>query len=52
MAKLSRRSFLRGSLQGAMVGMGLPLLNCFLNDTGAVWHMDLGMWSYSGTMGA
>jgi hypothetical protein len=34
MAKLSRRSFLRGSLQGAMVGMGLPLLNCFLNDSG------------------
>lgn len=34
MRKLNRRTLLRGSLQGAAVGMALPLLNCFLNDSG------------------
>ncbi len=34
MSKLSRRGFLRGTLQGAAVGVGLPLLNCMLNDSG------------------
>ncbi len=36
MSKLSRRRFLRGSLQGAAVGVALPFLNCFLNDSGRV----------------
>ena len=34
MSKISRRGFLRGTLQGAAVGVGLPLLNCFLDDSG------------------
>jgi len=34
MSRISRRGFLRGTLQGAAVGMGLPLLNCMLNDNG------------------
>lgn len=32
--QLSRRRFLRGSLKGAAMGMALPLLNCFLTDSG------------------
>lgn len=32
--KLNRRRFLRGSLNGAAVAVGLPLLDCFLNDGG------------------
>ena len=31
---MNRRSFLRGSIQGAAVAVGLPLLDCFLNDNG------------------
>lgn len=31
---ISRRGFLRGTLKGAAVGMALPLLDCFLNDSG------------------
>ena len=34
MSKFTRRTFLRGSLQGAAIGVALPLLNCFLNDSG------------------
>jgi len=34
MSKISRRGFLRGTLQGAAVGVGLPLLNGLLNDSG------------------
>ncbi len=34
MSRISRRGFLRGTLQGAAVGVGLPLLNCLLNDSG------------------
>jgi len=34
MSKISRRGFLRGTLQGAAVGVGLPLLNCVLDDSG------------------
>lgn len=30
----SRRSFLRGSVGGAAVSVGLPLLDCFLNNSG------------------
>ena len=31
---LSRRRALRGMLNGGVVTLGLPLLNCFLNDSG------------------
>ena len=34
MSKLNRRTFLRGSLKGAAIGVALPLLNCFLNENG------------------
>lgn len=34
MNKISRRSFLRGTMRGAAVGVALPFLNCFLNDNG------------------
>jgi hypothetical protein len=34
MKAITRRGFLRGSLQGAAVGVGLPLLDCMLNDSG------------------
>ncbi len=34
MKKVTRRSFLRGTMQGAAVGVALPFLNCFLNDSG------------------
>src|SRR5215813_10614141 len=31
---ISRRTVLRGMLGGAAVSLGLPLLDCFLNDNG------------------
>lgn len=31
---LSRRSFLRGTVGGSAVAVGLPFLDCFLNDSG------------------
>jgi len=34
---LSRRRVLRGMLNGTAVTIGLPLLNCFLNDNGTAW---------------
>lgn len=34
MNKISRRGFLRGSLKGAAVSVGLPLLNLTLNESG------------------
>lgn len=34
MSKLSRRRFLRGTLQGAAVGVALPFLDCFLTSSG------------------
>ena len=54
--RLSRRRVLRGMLRGGAVSVGLPLLNCFLNDNGsalaagapmpvrfATWFWGLGM---------
>ena len=35
--KLSRRRVLRGIVGGTAVTIGLPLLNCFLNDNGTAW---------------
>ena len=32
--RFHRRSLLRGTLAGGAVTMGLPLLDCFLNDNG------------------
>ncbi|NHO68576.1 DUF1552 domain-containing protein, partial [Aestuariicella hydrocarbonica] len=34
MSKLTRRTLLRGAMRGASVGVALPLLNCFLSDSG------------------
>ena len=34
MSKLTRRTVLRGIVGGAAVNVALPLLNCFLNDSG------------------
>jgi hypothetical protein len=34
LASLSRRRVLRGMLNGGVVTLGLPLLNCFLNNSG------------------
>ena len=34
MSKVTRRSILRGMVQGAAVGVALPYLNCFLGDSG------------------
>ena len=47
---LSRRRALRGMLNGGVVTLGLPLLNCFLNDsgtamaTGAPLPLRFGTW--------
>jgi Protein of unknown function (DUF1552) len=37
MTALTRRRVLRGILNGAAVSVGLPLLNCFLNENGTAW---------------
>lgn len=34
MSKISRRTMLRGVVQGAAVGVALPFLNCFLSSSG------------------
>jgi len=50
---MNRRRVLRGMLNGAAVSVGLPLLNCFLNDngtamaaTGAPLPFRFGTWSW------
>ncbi|MDB6089054.1 MAG: hypothetical protein JWN85_1838 [Gammaproteobacteria bacterium] len=49
---LGRRRFLRGMLNGGVVTLGLPLLNCFLNENGtamangASLPMRFGTWSW------
>jgi hypothetical protein len=35
--KLDRRTILRGTFKGAAVGVGLPLLDCFLNSNGTAF---------------
>jgi Protein of unknown function (DUF1552) len=37
LASLSRRRVLRGMLNGGVVTLGLPLLNCFLNSSGTAF---------------
>lgn len=50
--RLNRRRFLRGTLRGAAVSVGLPLLNVFLNEngsalaSGAPIPMRFGTWSW------
>ena len=34
MSDITRRGFLRGSLRGAAIGVGLPLLDCLLDNSG------------------
>ncbi len=36
MSRISRRTVLRGIVQGSAVSVALPLLNCFLSDSGRV----------------
>jgi hypothetical protein len=49
---LGRRRFLRGMLGGGVVTLGLPLLNCFLNDNGTAFAsgaplpLRFGTWSW------
>lgn len=40
--KLSRRKLLRGMMSGCAVGVGLPLLDCFLNENGNAYAGTLG----------
>ena len=52
MSKLSRRRFLKGTLNGGAVTIALPFLNCFLNEhgtalaSGAPIPMRFGTWSW------
>lgn len=52
MSKLSRRRFLKGTLNGGVVTVALPFLNCFLNEngtalaSGAPIPMRFGTWSW------
>jgi len=52
MSKFTRRRFLRGVLNGGAVTVGLPLLNCFLNENGSALASGLpvpqrfGTWSW------
>ena len=52
MAKLNRRRFLRGTLEGGAVTVALPFLNCFLDDSGtalasgAPLPLRFGTWSW------
>ena len=52
MSKLSRRRFLKGTLSGGVVTLGLPLLDVFLNENGTALAdglpipMRFGTWSW------
>ena len=52
MGRLSRRRFLKGTLNGGVVTVTLPLLDCFLNDSGtalasgAPIPLRFGTWSW------
>jgi hypothetical protein len=52
MSKMNRRRFLKGTLNGGLVTVGLPLLNVFLNDNGTAMADGLaipqrfGTWSW------
>jgi len=51
MKKLSRRRVLKGMLNGSAVTVGLPLLDCFLNDNGTALASGLEMPVRFGTWG-
>lgn len=34
---VGRRQFLRSSMNGVAIGLGLPMLDCFLNESGTAW---------------
>lgn len=52
MSTWNRRRFLRGTLKGAAVSVGLPLLDVFLNDSGSALAngapipLRFGTWSW------
>ncbi|MDH4253335.1 MAG: DUF1552 domain-containing protein [Gammaproteobacteria bacterium] len=52
MSRISRRRFLRGTLNGGVVTVALPFLDCFLNDggtalaSGAPIPLRFGTWSW------
>ena len=52
MSKFNRRRFLKGTLNGGVIAVGLPLLDVFLNDHGTVLAngapipMRFGTWSW------
>jgi len=52
MSKLNRRRFLKGTLNGGMITLGLPILDIFLNDNGTAFAdgmpipMRFGTWSW------
>ncbi|MFK7863276.1 MAG: DUF1552 domain-containing protein [Pseudohongiellaceae bacterium] len=52
MSKMSRRRFLKGTLNGGVVTVGLPLLNVFLNENGSALAsgqplpLRFGTWSW------
>jgi hypothetical protein len=52
MSKLSRRRFLKGTLNGSAVTVALPFLNCFLNENGTALAsgvplpLRFGTWSW------
>jgi hypothetical protein len=58
MSRFTRRRFLRGALGGGAVTVGLPLLNCFLNENGSALASGLpvpqrfGTWSWGLGMSA
>lgn len=37
LSKIDRRQFLRGTVNGAAITLGLPILDCFLNTNGTAW---------------
>jgi hypothetical protein len=40
--RIPRRQFLRGALYGTTVAVGLPLLDCFLNENGTAYAAEFG----------
>ena len=58
MSRISRRRFLRGTLNGGVVTVALPFLNCFLNEngtalaSGAPLPLRFGTWSWGLGMSA
>jgi hypothetical protein len=51
MSKLTRRRVLRGMVGGVAVTVGLPILDCFLNENGTAWANGEAMPVRFGTWG-